>query len=118
MKKRLVLVSFLILSVVIGSAFMGCKARKTVQATPLVSYQADISPLFVRSCTPCHFPEKGRKKMLNTYEAVAENIDEILHRVSLTPDNKDFMPFKSKREPLTSKEIEMITLWEKEGMPR
>ncbi len=118
MKKRLFLSSFFILSIVIISAFIGCKARKTVPVTPVVSYQADISPLFLRSCTPCHFPEKGKKKMLNTYGAVAENIVDILRRVNLPSDNKDYMPFKSKNEPLTAKEIELIELWEKQGMPK
>ncbi len=97
---------------------MGCKSRKTSPTTPVVSYTNQVRPLMLRSCTPCHFPENGRKKMLDTYEAVTENIKDILHRVNLPKDQEEFMPFKNKREPLTSNEIELIELWVKTGMPR
>lgn len=101
-----------------GAALMGCKAKKPVAVAPLVSYQTDITPLIQRSCTPCHFPEKGKKKMLNTYGAVAEYVVDIIRRVKVPTDHKDYMPFKSKNEPLTAQEIALIELWEKQGMPK
>ena len=118
MKKWPLLLSFFVVCIFVSVSVMGCKSRQTAANAVTISYQTDISPLFLRSCTPCHFPEKGKKKLLNTYAAVAENIDDIIHRVKLPADHKDFMPFKSKREPLTAQEIEMIELWEKQGMPK
>jgi len=110
--------SFVVVSIFMSTALMGCKAKKSVVVAPLVSYQTDINPLIERSCTPCHFPEKGRKKMLNSYGAVAENVVDIIRRVKLPADHKDYMPFKSKNVPLTAQEIGLIELWEKQGMPK
>lgn len=118
MKKSYVFVSFLTVLIFSTATLMGCKTRKTTSLTPLVTYTDHVRPLMLRSCTPCHFPENGRKKMLDTYEAAAENIKDILHRVSLPKDHKDFMPFKNKREPLTPDEIDLIQLWVKNGMPK
>jgi uncharacterized membrane protein len=82
-----------------------------------VSYNNDILPLMTQKCTPCHFPDRGKKKMLNTYLATRENIKDILYRVQLPATHEDFMPFKSKREPLTQEEIVLIKNWLSQGMP-
>lgn len=81
-----------------------------------VSYATDIAPLFAQKCTPCHFPERGRKKLLNTHEAVKESIKDILYRVQLAPDAKDFMPFKQKKPALTSAEIKLLKDWVAQNM--
>jgi len=52
-----------------------------------VSYADHIVPLMENSCTPCHYPEKGKKKLLNTYEATVETIDDIIYRVALPKDS-------------------------------
>ena len=118
MKKSSFIVSFLSLFIFITTVLMGCKSRKTTSATPVVTYENHIRPLTLRSCTPCHFPENGRKKMLDSYEAFSENIKDILRRINLAQDDEAFMPFKLKREPLTTQEIELIQLWVKQGMPK
>src|SRR5690349_12122235 len=63
---------------------------------PSVSYATDIAPIMAERCTPCHFPNGGKKKFLDTYAAVSENIDDIIRRIDLPVDSAGFMPFKSK----------------------
>jgi len=85
------------------------------QMTQTVSYQTDIKPIMMRSCSPCHFPEKGRKKHLDTYEAVSGSITQIIKMVSLDPSDEYFMPFESKKQPLSEQEIELFETWKAEG---
>src|SRR5688572_31638954 len=47
---------------------------------PAVTYTADVAPIIQDRCTPCHFPETGKKKFLDTYAAARDNIDSILVR--------------------------------------
>lgn len=58
-----------------------------------VSYQMDIVPIMTQKCTPCHYPERGRKKLLDTYNTTRNNIIDILHHVQLPEDRSDFMLF-------------------------
>lgn len=83
-----------------------------------VSYSDHIKPMLENSCTPCHYPEKGKKKLLNTYEAVAEDIDEIIYRVQLPSDSSEFMPYKSKKLPLSAVEIQVLKNWNDQGLGR
>lgn len=101
-----------------------CKAKQTATMTTEaktfenpVTYQNDVAPLMELKCTPCHFPDKGKKKYLDTYAAVKKNIDDILHRVQLPTTEKEFMPFKMKKDPLTEAEIKLMKDWVKQGMP-
>lgn len=82
------------------------------------SYERDIQPIMIRSCSPCHFPEKGKKKLLHTFEATRDNIRVIIERVQLPSDHEEFMPFKSKRQVLSQEEIALFKLWYEEEMPR
>lgn len=96
-----------------------CFAPKNVlqeDSGPTTFYDTDIQPIMVRSCTPCHFPEKGRKKILNTYTAVSTNIQDILERIQLAPEDEHFMPFKGKRQALSAEEILLFKKWFAEGM--
>lgn len=92
-----------------GRIAKGIKEDK--KAEPGISYSKHILPIMTEKCTPCHFPDRGRKKMLNTYEATRDNIEDILYRVQLPVNHEDYMPFKSKREPLTVAEINLIKDW-------
>ncbi len=92
--------------------------KKTTKKAELVSYENDLQPIMLRSCTPCHFPEKGRLEMLNTYETTKAHIDEILVRVQLPTDDKLFMPFKEKKQPLSQDEINLFKEWLKQDMPK
>lgn len=94
------------------------ETTSTTTTNTSVTYANDLLPIMQRSCTPCHFPQQGQKKMLNTYQATKENAKEILTRIQLPVDNLDFMPFKSKRTPLTDQEIKMFEDWVANGMPQ
>ena len=85
---------------------------------PMVLYSTDISPILQVHCAPCHFPGGGKQKYLDTYAAVSDNIDDILYRVELPRDSIEFMPFKSKKEPLSDSLIQVITLWKAQNMPK
>lgn len=83
----------------------------------LVSYEKDIRPFMLASCTPCHFPEQGQKKMLDTYQATKNEASAILERVLLPIDDIKYMPFKSKKPALTAEEIKLLKDWMAQGMP-
>ena len=84
--------------------------------TPTYTYVKDIAPIMVQRCTPCHFPETGKKKHLDTYVAVSTTIDDILTRVQLPHDDPKFMPFKLKKEPLSDSLIMVLKVWKEQGM--
>ena len=121
MNSRLSKIFFFITFVIILLSMQFCKSSATMitdTSDKPVSYEKDISPIMKLKCTPCHFPEHGRKEMLDTYAATKEHIEDILHRVQLPETDKKFMPFKSKREPLTKEEIELFKKWAAQSMPQ
>lgn len=83
----------------------------------LVTYDKDIRPLMLERCTPCHFPEMGKKKMFDTYAATKTDVNEIIRRIKLKPEEQGFMPFKSKKPNLTEKEIQLFSDWLSQGTP-
>lgn len=85
--------------------------------TKEISYTADIRPIMLVKCAPCHFPETGRKKLLHTHEATVDNAKDILFRVQLPKEDKQYMPFKGKRESLTKEEIVLFKTWINQGAP-
>jgi uncharacterized membrane protein len=91
-------------------------SRKNVAPVVLVSYEKDIRPLMLERCTPCHFPEMGKKKMFDTYASTKTDVNEIIRRIKLKPEEIQFMPFKSKKPALTEKEIQLFSDWLSQGM--
>lgn len=82
-----------------------------------VSYASNIQPIMLESCTPCHYPEKGKKELLDTYDATARFIDDIIYRIQLPTDDKEFMPYMSKKMPLTADQIQLFIDWRDAGLP-
>ena len=82
-----------------------------------VSYKADVAPILQERCTPCHFPDGGKRRFLDTYLAVQNNFDSIIYRVELPPDHPDFMPFKSKKPPLSDSLINVLKTWREQDFP-
>ena len=96
-----------------------CTPTKAARKNAVKSYyySTDVAPIIEDRCSPCHFPAKsGMKKPLDTYSAVSNTIDDILFRVQLPHDHPKFMPFKSKKEPLSDSLINVIKLWKESGM--
>ncbi|MEO5583071.1 MAG: hypothetical protein ABIR66_10280 [Saprospiraceae bacterium] len=115
---------FLIFSLVLVSiVLMNCNSSKKTtampkaKAEPVVSWSNDVLPILKGSCTPCHFPETGKKKLLDTYDAAKTNIDDIISRIQLPTTDDKFMPFKSKKPPLNDSLINVFVLWKKQMMP-
>lgn len=89
-------------------------SRKAVKAAPL-TYEANVMAVISEKCTPCHIPEKGgNKKPLANYEALRENIDEIIRRIELNPGEKGFMPFK--HDKLSDSAIAVFKQWKIDGL--
>ena len=106
--------------------FSFCSSSKKVSSTtsnepavmPSFTYEKDVAPMVLASCSPCHFPETGKKKLLDTYDATVNNIDDILIRVQLPIENDEYMPFKSKKPAFTDRQIAVLKKWQSEKMPR
>ena len=126
MKNSKILKSFGALTLMMIFAFFlyTCGASKKasdgnyVISKNAVSYEKDISPVMTRSCSPCHFPDEGKKKYLDTYAAVKENIEDILIRVQKPVDEKGYMPWKSKKPALSDEEIDKLKMWAGQNFPK
>ena len=79
-----------------------------------ITYTANVQPIMVANCTPCHFPPKGFKKPYDTYEAVVADIEPILSRIQKNPDDPGFMPFKHPKLPDST--IMVFVQWKKDGL--
>ena len=87
-------------------------------------YASRIQPLFDRSCVSCHGPAKMKGGLrLDSFEALMRGgkggseiepwypeDSELIRRVTLTPDDDDFMPNNGKN-PLSAAEIHLIESW-------
>jgi hypothetical protein len=95
--------------------FSYCSSSKKAAKTAVITYDASVMSVIAEKCTPCHIPDKGgRVKPLNTYEAVRADIDEIIRRISLNPDEKGFMPFK--HDKLSDSTIAVFKQWKDDGL--
>ena len=105
--------------------FINCNSSKKTTAAvaakakvePVVSWNKDVLPVLKDRCTPCHFPEMGKKKFLDTYDAAKTNIDDIIDRISVPQTDPKFMPFKNKKAPLNDSLISVFVQWKKQAMP-
>ena len=96
-----------------------CNSSKKATKKPMaVSFAKDVMPIMQASCTPCHFPPDGRKKPLNTYDAVKTNIGDIITRVKLPQSDGKFMPWKLKKPALSDSLINVLVEWQKQNMPQ
>lgn len=91
--------------------------RYQISDTIKVSYKKDIVPIMKTSCTPCHFPPDGRVEPLDTYEAVQNNIADVLERIKLPKDHRKFMPYQEKKPAVSDSLIVVIENWLKQNMP-
>ena len=117
MKTTKLIIACLLLAI----GFFCCKTKEKATATApavtdlSITYTKDIKPLMDRSCTPCHYPETGKKKLYNTYAAVSEDIKVILNRVKLPIEDVKYMPYRGKRQGLSKEEIALIEKWVANG---
>lgn len=90
-------------------------ATKVDANVPLVTY-ADVSPILLRSCAPCHYPDQdGGVLAFNTYPTAKKHLSKMLRRVQLPQDNHRFMPYELQKEALSAEEIEQLKNWARGG---
>jgi uncharacterized membrane protein len=93
-------------------------AKKAAATAPAkLTYEANMATVINENCSPCHIPAKGgKKKAYDTYASVKTDIDEIIRRIELNPDQKGFMPFK-KTAKLSDSTIAVFKQWRNIGLP-
>jgi len=96
----------------------GSSKKASKSTVTAVSFDKDVLPIMQARCTPCHFPPDGRKKPLNTYDAVKDNINDIVTRIQLPQSNDKFMPWKSKKPALSDSMINVLMEWQRQNMPK
>lgn len=114
MKKLLVMILCLFTVMILQN----CSSSRKTAKVKMVSFENDLVPIMQASCTPCHFPPDGKKEPLNSYEAVAKHIDDMIVRISLPSTDNKFMPWKTKKPALTESQINVFIEWKKQNMPK
>jgi cytochrome c553 len=113
--KKVISVSVMALAVLV---LTNCSNGKKVAAAPVVAktnYTTDVQTIVMAKCSPCHIPAKGGNKLaLDNYASVKNNIDDIIHRIELTPGTRGFMPFKGQK--LSDAEINAFKKWKEDGL--
>ncbi len=98
--------------------------EKPTAVDPTSFYAMRVQPIFEDKCVLCHNTGKFKGKLrLDTYEHVMRggkdgpvihpgepSKSELFRRVTLPPDNKDFMPAEGK-PALTAEETKIIEVW-------
>ena len=105
-----------ILMIVFVSTLQFCSSSKkvaTVKPATQVNYTANIQPLIMAHCTPCHIPPKGFQRAFDTYEAAKSNIQGIITRIKKYPGDPGFMPLK--HEKLSDSIINVFVQWNEGG---
>ncbi|MEP7164441.1 MAG: hypothetical protein ABI741_07100 [Ferruginibacter sp.] len=112
---------FLIISMV--GFFQYCSSsRKTSTTTTetappkpvAMTYAGNLQPTLEANCSPCHFPPRGNKLALDNYNAVKQNIGDMISRISKLPGERGFMPFKHDR--LSDSVIHIFVQWQADGL--
>ena len=94
-------------------------AKTETPSVPKVTYAYNVKAIMDKSCSPCHIPEQGgRVKSFDNYDSTSRHIANIIARVELPPTDPKFMPFKSKKPPLTAEEIATLKNWQASGTPK
>lgn len=89
----------------------------TAIAPSMVTFEAHIAPIMEQHCVQCHGPNRAKGRLrLHTAELALDAIvpgdaarSELIRRVTLPPDDFEFMPATG--EPLSSAEVEALRRW-------
>jgi hypothetical protein len=100
----------------IATFFFNCHgSKKATASAPALSYEGHIKTLIAADCSPCHIPAKGgNKKPFDTYDNAKTNIDEMIRRIELNPEDRGFMPFKHPK--LSDSTIAVLKKWRDDGL--
>jgi hypothetical protein len=117
MRKILFSLAVVFLVVILQGSTIAKSDDYQISDTIKLSYKKDIVPIMRTSCAPCHFPPDGRVEPLDTYEAVQNNIADVLERIKLPKDHRKFMPYQSKKPVVSDSLIVVMETWLKQNMP-
>ncbi len=100
----------------VAVVFSYCSGSKKA-ASSKVSFEKDLLAIVNTKCGPCHIPSKGGKKdALDTQEALSKEIDDVIRRIKLEPNQRGFMPVRG--EKLPAAEIALFEKWKETGMSK
>lgn len=111
MKKILIPALFFATVVIFEFCSSSKKAQKSV---PKTSYSTNVQSIVVTNCSPCHIGAGAKQKKLDSYDALKTNIDDIIRRIQLNPNDKGFMPFKHPKLPDST--IQVFVNWRNDGL--
>ena len=94
-----------------------------------LTYDADIKPMFEKSCFKCHGPEKQKAKLrVDSLAAVKKGGEDgdvlsvgkseksrLVHSVARILDEDENMPPEGKGDPLTKDQVALIRAWIDQG---
>lgn len=112
MKKFLFFGLFLATIVIFEFCSSSKKAHKSTAAA--ATYTSSVQNIVATNCSPCHVGSGARQKRLDNYEALKNNIDEILRRIQLNPGDKGFMPMRHPKLPDST--IQVFVNWKNNGL--
>ncbi len=115
MRKSFAFFILLAVSVLFAYCSHSKKATATVTEVPKLTYQANIQPIILGSCAPCHIPsQNGSKKAYDNYANTSADADDIIMRIQLNPGDRGFMPFKHPK--LSDSTINVFKQWKADGL--
>lgn len=112
--KKVFTLACLIATAVVFYNCHGSKKATASKPAPL-TYQANLTPVIMANCTPCHIPSKGgNKKAYDNYANAKTDIDEMIRRIEMNPNDRGFMPFKHPK--LSDSTVAVFKQWRSDGL--
>ncbi|HMC85616.1 MAG TPA: cytochrome c [Chitinophagaceae bacterium] len=90
-------------------------AAAPAAATSAFTYEKSVQPILMNSCAPCHIPSKGGNKVaLDSYANAKNDVEDILKRIQMAPEDRGFMPMRHPK--LSDTDIATIKSWKDGGL--
>lgn len=80
-----------------------------------ITYDLNVKPLLIASCTPCHVTGGSHPKKFDVYANAKSNITGIINRVSRAKGSSGFMPQGG--EKMSDANIALLNQWVTDGLP-
>jgi mono/diheme cytochrome c family protein len=123
------------LAILAAAAFTTHAADPDVKKLPApaaktgVTFDADIKPIFEKSCFKCHGPEKQKAKLRvdslaavkkggengAVFEAGQSEKSRLVHSIGRILDEDENMPPEGKGDPLTKEQVALVRAWIDQG---